>query len=80
MFRKMNEGDLLSALYRNRRALIGLILNLSEGDLAKIGTHKKFGKLNIVQWVEFFVLHEAHHLYMIFQLANDIDLKTINEN
>jgi uncharacterized damage-inducible protein DinB len=79
MFRKMNESDLLKSLNQDRRALIGLISNLAEGDLVKIGVHRKFGELNIVQWLEFFVLHEAHHIYTIFQLANDIDLEAKND-
>jgi hypothetical protein len=56
-----------------------LVLNLSRTDLERIGIHKKFGNLNIIQWLEFFVLHEAHHIYTIFQLANDIDLQNGND-
>ena len=75
----MTESDLLKSLNQNRRLLSGLILNLSEDDLLKIGVHKKFGELNVVQWLEFFVLHEAHHIFAIFQLANDIDLEAKND-
>lgn len=52
-----------------------LIFTLSEKELDRTGVHKKYGDLNIVQWIEFFLLHEAHHLFTIFQLTNDTDLK-----
>lgn len=76
VFRKMNENDLLKSLNQNREILRDLVLNLLEDDLIKIGVHRKFGELNIIQWLEFFVLHEAHHIFTIFKLANDIDLET----
>ena len=79
MFRKMNENDLLKSLNQNRELLNDLVVNLLEDDLIKTGVHKKFGELNIVQWLEFFVLHEAHHIFTIFQLANDINLEAKND-
>jgi uncharacterized damage-inducible protein DinB len=78
-FRNMSESDLVGSLKKNRVKLNELVLNLSRTDLERIGIHKKFGNLNIIQWLEFFVLHEAHHIYTIFQLANDIDLQNGND-
>ena len=75
VFRKQNIEYLLKCLNEQRTKLIGLISSLSEKDLERIGVHKKYGHLNIIQWIEFFLLHEAHHLFTIFQLANDTDLK-----
>jgi hypothetical protein len=31
--------------------------------LSRKGFHPSFGALTIPQWLEFFLLHEAHHLY-----------------
>jgi hypothetical protein len=44
--------------------------DISETELNKTGTHPVYGNLNILKWIEFFLLHEAHHLLTIFQLAN----------
>jgi hypothetical protein len=73
-YREMTESDLLKSINLNRKFLHDLVSNLSDDDLTKIGVHKKFGELNLVQWLEFFVLHEAHHIFTIFQLAHDTDL------
>jgi uncharacterized damage-inducible protein DinB len=79
-FRKMAESDLLKSLNQNRKLLSDLILDLPGDDLGKTGVHKKFGELNIIQWLEFFMLHEAHHIFTIFQLANDTDLDSKNDD
>ena len=44
------------------------IHQLKDDQLARKGIHPKFGELDITQWTEFFLLHEAHHLFTIFQL------------
>lgn len=74
IFGKQSDDDLLKGLNEQRIRLTSLIYSLSDKDLQKTGVHKKFGHLNIIQWIEFFLLHEAHHLFTIFQLANDVDL------
>jgi hypothetical protein len=44
-------------------------LSLNEEDLDRMGTHPVFGAMNLAQWLNFFLLHEAHHLYAIFKMA-----------
>ena len=68
-WRKMSKEKLLSKLEENRNKVIDYIDELKGSDLEKTGTHQKFGKMNIVQWTEFFLLHEAHHIYTIFKLS-----------
>ena len=62
--------QLLSRIEKDRQFLFTFITQLGSSQLARTGTHQKFGRLSLVQWVEFFLLHEAHHCYTIFQLAN----------
>ena len=38
-----------------------------------IGHHPKYGALTLVEWTEFFLLHEAHHLFTLFKLLNEDD-------
>jgi hypothetical protein len=45
---------------------------LSPDKLDRTGIHPKYGKLNIIDWTEFFLLHEAHHLFAIFQLTHTL--------
>ncbi|MEO6329374.1 MAG: DinB family protein [Ginsengibacter sp.] len=73
-FTKRSVDDLLKYLDEERIKFAALIYSLSEKELERVGVHKKYGQLNIVQWIEFFLLHEAHHIFTIFQLTNDTDL------
>lgn len=61
-------NELLQSLNLVRSELFGKLNNLAEDQLSRVAMHPKFGLLNIVQWAEFFLLHEAHHLFTIFQL------------
>jgi DinB family protein len=48
-----------------RPELTSLVEGLCDPDLDKIGNHPLLGDANIRRWLEFFLLHEAHHLYTI---------------
>ena len=72
--RSLSIGTLLRQLDIDRNNLYGLIINLSESQLSRVGIHKKFGALTILGWTEFFLLHEAHHIFTIFQLAHNTEL------
>jgi len=67
--RELSLTELMSKINGNRRQILELITNLTHDDLLLQGTHPKFGTLTITEWTEFFLLHEAHHLFTIFRLA-----------
>lgn len=67
-FLSMSANELLSPLKSNRLELVYLMSNLTDEQLKRTGVHSKFGKMNLVEWTEFFLLHEAHHIYTIFKL------------
>lgn len=46
-------------------------------DLLLTGRHPKYGLLTTVQWTEFFLLHEAHHLFSIFMLVQDLRSRAV---
>lgn len=48
------------------------LTDLKETDLLLRGLHPRYGALTIPQWTQFFLLHEAHHLYTIFMLTQDL--------
>lgn len=69
MWREWNLEDLLVRLNRDREQLYQLITNLSKQEFERTGTHLRYGTLTITQWTEFFLLHESHHQFTIFKLA-----------
>ncbi len=67
---KKNPDILLSEIEADRRILICRFECLTENDLQRVGVHSTYGKMNLLDWLEFFLLHEGHHLYTIFKLAH----------
>jgi hypothetical protein len=66
---KLTSEELLIHLEEERKKVTDFIFKLNKNELQKPGTHQKFGKMNVVEWIEFFLLHEAHHIYTIFKLS-----------
>jgi hypothetical protein len=64
-----NVDDLLNQIVIDRQTIINLIISLQPEQLGRTGIHPKYGKLTIAEWAEFFLLHEAHHLFTVFQLV-----------
>ncbi|MDP9077487.1 MAG: DinB family protein [Bacteroidota bacterium] len=64
--------ELLKKISSDREVIYNLVTKLPPDKLDRIGTHSKYGKLNILDWTEFFLLHEAHHLFAIFQLTHTL--------
>lgn len=68
--RKESTQALLIKLNKDRDSLNRVLNKLEQAGLQRCGLHPKFGQMNLVEWTEFFLLHEAHHLFAIFQLAH----------
>ena len=64
-----STGSLLHELYRLRSNIISKIESLPTENYARVGTHAVLGRMNISQWIEFFLLHESNQLFRIFKLA-----------
>src|SRR5688572_28233039 len=60
--------QLLENLDENRTLIYQRLSLLDTPQLASFGLHPVYGNLTLVQWCEFFLLHEAHHLFTIFKL------------
>lgn len=71
-FLYMTVSELISNLKSSRFELVHLMSTLTDEQLKRTGTHAKFGKMNLIEWTEFFLLHEAHHLHTIFKLIMNI--------
>ena len=54
--------DVLARLHAGRHHIFHRVMQLSDAQLERSGIHSRFGELTLAQWLEFFLLHEAHHL------------------
>jgi uncharacterized damage-inducible protein DinB len=67
-----SSREIMQDLLTTRREISRGILSFPASDLAKKGTHPAFGTMNLMQWLNFFLLHEAHHLFTIFKLSAEL--------
>ncbi|HET6996426.1 MAG TPA: DinB family protein [Chitinophagaceae bacterium] len=61
--------EIMQDLLTTRKEMAAGILSFNENDLKKTGEHPVYGKMDLVYWMNFFLLHEAHHLFTIFKMA-----------
>jgi uncharacterized damage-inducible protein DinB len=61
--------EIMKDMLTIRKEMSAGILSFTENDLKKTGEHPVFGKMNLLEWLNFFLLHEAHHLFTIFKMA-----------
>ncbi|MEO5684010.1 MAG: DinB family protein [Chitinophagaceae bacterium] len=60
---------LLEDLSAQRFLINNQLTQVSETILRREGIHPVYGRFSISQWADFFLLHEAHHLFTIFMLT-----------
>lgn len=63
---------LLREIQTDRQTLITLLEGMNEATLDRTGEHARYGLFPVSKWVEFFLLHEAHHLYTIFMMVQEL--------
>jgi hypothetical protein len=64
--------DLYNSIDSRRAVLLDKLEGMNEVALLRTAAHQRYGLLDITQWTEFFLLHEAHHLYTIFMLVQGL--------
>ena len=64
--------ELEDDLTTQRFIIYNHISRLPETTLRRTALHPLYGALSIVQWTEFFLLHEAHHLFAVFRLTTGL--------
>ncbi len=64
-----SSREVMQDLLSIRKEFSSGILSFKETDLEREAWHSAYGKMNLVQWLNFFLLHEAHHLFTIFKLG-----------
>jgi uncharacterized damage-inducible protein DinB len=68
-WRDLPTPQLLVRISSMRAKLMARLRSLNEEDFERTGVHPKFGAMNLSLWLEFFLVHEAHHLYVVLQLV-----------
>jgi DinB family protein len=63
---------IMAELVETRNEIFNKIVSLTLPEINRKGLHPVFGSLTILQWTEFFLLHEAHHHLTIFKLAAEL--------
>ena len=61
--------EVMQDLLTVRKEMTARIVALGEKEFDKTGSHKVYGIMNLHQWLNFFLLHEAHHLFAIFKMG-----------
>ncbi len=61
--------EIMQDLLATRKEMASGILSFKESDIDRTGLHPVYGKMNLMEWLNFFLLHEAHHLFTIFKMA-----------
>ena len=64
--------EVMKDLLGTRKDMAAVLLSFKQEDIARTGEHPVFGKMSLLQWLNFFLLHEAHHLFTIFKLAAEL--------
>lgn|SRR6185436_1208445 len=57
--------EVLRRLATLREEIVHRIKALPEEETNRVGIHPLFGEMSLALWIEFFLLHEAHHLYVV---------------
>ncbi|HYC39608.1 MAG TPA: DinB family protein [Chitinophagaceae bacterium] len=64
--------EIMQDLLSTRKMMSSEFAQLNEKDFGKQGVHPYFGTMNLLQWLNFFLLHEAHHMFTIFKLSAEL--------
>lgn len=66
-WRAFSPDDVIARLGSLRMQLVTKLKSLEESDFCKTASHPRFGEMTLSLWLEFFLVHEGHHLYAVLQ-------------
>ena len=68
-WRARSYKEVGAELASRRDMLMSKLKSLSDEDYKRTGIHPRFGEMSLSMWLEFFLVHEAHHLYVVLGLV-----------
>jgi len=69
---KKSISELQSDTTEKRSFIYNHLSHLSDAQLDLKGRHPVYGLIRVSGWADFFLLHEGHHLWTIFQLTSQL--------
>ena len=63
--------EMMETLHAQRQILLQRVEAMKDQDLARTALHPRFGEMTLLVWLEFFLLHEAHHLLAVLQRSRE---------
>jgi len=72
VYLEKSTQELAEDIKKNRLVITGMLEAAGDEQLRYWGEHAKYGRLSMADWVEFFLLHEAHHLFTGFMLTRQL--------
>lgn len=67
-YQQLEVMDIWDRIQERREDLISIAEALTDAQLSKTGTHALYGSMSVGDWIDFFLLHEAHHMYRMLML------------
>ena len=67
---RRSTPEVWTSMEKERAAVWSSLEDLSASQWQRIGKHPRFGPLALEEWLDFFLLHESHHIYSIFRLSH----------
>ncbi|WP_299429121.1 DinB family protein, partial [uncultured Meiothermus sp.] len=67
-----SSEEVLSQLKQLRAQLNQQVAALSEAQLDRTGIHSAAGPMQLREWLELFLVHESHHLYLAFWRIREV--------
>jgi hypothetical protein len=68
-WRQRDLAGIVERLRADRQRLAEMVEALSDEQLARVGVHAVLGAMPLDAWLEFFLAHAGHHLYVAFRRA-----------
>jgi hypothetical protein len=65
----LSPFEVRGRLEGQRAELVTLVEGLTDQQLGRTAVHPTLGEMTLSLWLEFFLLHEAHHLYIVMKRA-----------
>jgi uncharacterized damage-inducible protein DinB len=67
-YQQLEVMDIWDRIQERREDLVSIAETITEEQLQKTGTHALYGSMSVGDWIDFFLLHEAHHIYRMLML------------
>lgn len=71
---KQTTPEIIKELLGARKSLTLFVERINDEQLCLTGVHPEYGEMNVVQWLNFFLLYEAKLLFEIFKLASKVKM------